>query len=61
MSIGENYKRNITPTRSHISRFSRGTVARERKIERTEARSVVRKMGMSEDYEGCVTPSAQIF
>ena len=26
MSIGENYKGNITPIRSEISRFSRGTV-----------------------------------
>src|SRR5208283_5819964 len=29
MSIGENYKRNITPIRSHISRFSRGTGQQE--------------------------------
>ena len=26
MSIGENYERKITPIRSNISRFSRGTV-----------------------------------
>ena len=26
MSIGENYKKNLTPIRSNISRFSRGTV-----------------------------------
>jgi hypothetical protein len=30
--------------------------ARDGKIERTDARSVVRKMGMSEDYEGRATP-----
>jgi hypothetical protein len=43
------------------SQFSSSRAARDWKIERTDARSVVRKMGMSEDYEGCVTPSAQIF
>jgi hypothetical protein len=32
ISIGENYKRNITPIRSNISRFSRGTVARSELI-----------------------------
>src|SRR3984893_19344631 len=37
------------------ARFSSSRAARDWKIERTEARSVARKMGMSEDYEACVT------
>jgi hypothetical protein len=38
------------------ARFWSSRAARDGKIERTDARSAVRKMGMSEDYEGCVTP-----
>src|ERR1700730_11046899 len=43
------------------ARFSSSRAARDWKIERTDARNAVRKMGMSEGYEGCVPPSAQIF
>ena len=42
ISIGENYKRNITPIRSSIWRFSRGTV--------------VRKMSIGWNYVGKLTP-----
>jgi hypothetical protein len=34
MRIGENYERNITPFRSEISRFSRGTVYEYRFVRR---------------------------
>jgi hypothetical protein len=37
------------------ARFSSSRAARDWKIERTDARSVVRKIGMTEDYEGYVT------
>ena len=42
MSIGENYEGKLTPMRSSISRFSRGTV--------------VRKMSIGENYVGKLTP-----
>jgi hypothetical protein len=41
---------------SQVLELEGGTRLEDRKIEHPDARSVVRKMGMSEDYEGCVTP-----
>jgi hypothetical protein len=37
MSIGENYERNVTPIRSNISRFSRGTTDQAPQVESQQA------------------------
>src|ERR1700676_5034185 len=59
-AAGVNFRRFAADLRSTAiwwrrARFSSSRAARDWRIERTDARSVVRKMGMSEDYEGCVT------